>query len=56
MSLPPEALDEKQNISVEPSYDYWALGHLALELITGKRHYLKEKKARRLAREYVSSF
>ncbi|KAE9548523.1 hypothetical protein FO519_008266 [Halicephalobus sp. NKZ332] len=34
--------------------DSWALGLLTLELITGKRRYLKDKKAVRLANEYLS--
>uniref|UniRef100_A0A914Y6V6 Protein kinase domain-containing protein n=1 Tax=Panagrolaimus superbus TaxID=310955 RepID=A0A914Y6V6_9BILA len=52
--LPPECLDETvKEVVIDKSIDYWSLGLLTLEIITGKRHYLKEKKSRRLAREYL---
>lgn len=53
--LPPECLVDRDNYEEATfAIDSWALGLLTLELITGKRRYLKDKKAVRLANEYVS--
>uniref|UniRef100_A0A7E4VZD1 Protein kinase domain-containing protein n=1 Tax=Panagrellus redivivus TaxID=6233 RepID=A0A7E4VZD1_PANRE len=52
---PLEAFDDQTvGRKVEASVDYWGLGMLTLELITGQRRYLAEDKAKRLALDYLS--
>uniref|UniRef100_A0A914BVA8 Protein kinase domain-containing protein n=1 Tax=Acrobeloides nanus TaxID=290746 RepID=A0A914BVA8_9BILA len=51
--FPPEAFTQNNaNLSIQPSFDYWSLGLLTLELITGKRESRTEEKCRKLSEKY----